>query len=77
MGGVGKSDNNTLSRNCDSASQQRQPEAISSSRELLSNGKPSSSATTITESNKVSCYVFFSLDIECTLSLFQSLIVNG
>jgi hypothetical protein len=44
---------------------------------LLSNGKPSSSATTITESNKVSCYVFFSLDIECTLSLFQSLIVNG
>ncbi|KAH8948774.1 hypothetical protein BDL97_11G111300 [Sphagnum fallax] len=48
----GKSDNNTLSRNRDSASQQRQPEAISSSRELSSNGKPSSSATTIAQSNK-------------------------
>ncbi|CAK9197838.1 unnamed protein product [Sphagnum troendelagicum] len=47
-----KSDNNTLLGNCDSVSQQRQPEAISSSRELSSNGKPSSSATTIAQSNK-------------------------
>jgi hypothetical protein len=39
-------------RNCESASQQRQPEAISSSRELSSNGKPSSSATTMAQSNK-------------------------
>jgi hypothetical protein len=77
VGGVGKSDNNTLLRNCESASQQRQPEAISSSRELSSNGKPSSSATTMAQSNKVSCYVLCSLDIECTLSLFQSFIVNG
>jgi hypothetical protein len=44
---------------------------------LSSNGKPSSTTTTITQSNKVSCYVILSLDSECTLSLFQSFIVNG